>query len=362
VKDVATRGDGISAPAERVALRASQSLGSPGVEIINRPPPSSRSAWSSVAWTLFHVGVCGVAALAVAANLGRLGWGWELSSHFRVQYGALLALAAVCYLAFGRRWRPALAAGLLSAVNLCLVVPVSSPPPLARGRHALRLVESNVYANNYETSRVIDFVRAAKPDIFLAIEVNFRWAEALEALQADFPYRRVVPAHHAHGLAIYSRVPLEDVEELRLGDPNFSWAFRVRFTLDGERVTLFGAHPYSPINAHHLEDRNRQLADLAALVRAEPGPTIVLGDLNVSPWSPYFQDFLTATRLIDSRRAFGIQATWPANAPPLGIPIDHCLVSRELAVNARMVGPRVGSDHLPIIIDLSLAEPAPEAQ
>jgi len=40
--------------------------------------------------------------------------------------------------------------------------------------------------------------------------------------------------------------------------------------------------------------------------------------------------------------------------PLLGIPIDHCLVSPEIIVTKRSVGPSVGSDHYPVIIDFSI--------
>jgi endonuclease/exonuclease/phosphatase (EEP) superfamily protein YafD len=41
----------------------------------------------------------------------------------------------------------------------------------------------------------------------------------------------------------------------------------------------------------------------------------------------------------------------------LGIPLDHCLVSPELAVVDRRRGPHVGSDHLPLLIEIQLPRP-----
>ena len=42
--------------------------------------------------------------------------------------------------------------------------------------------------------------------------------------------------------------------------------------------------------------RNRQLAGLARFISEREGPIILLGDLNVTPWSPYFTDFLRKVR------------------------------------------------------------------
>ena len=65
----------------------------------------------------------------------------------------------------------------------------------------------------------------------------------------------------------------------------------------------------------------------------------------------------TKTRLgvlLPSRLGFGVQATWPSvyRIPPMMIPIDHCLVSPDVRVVGRRVGPHIGSDHLPVIVEL----------
>jgi endonuclease/exonuclease/phosphatase (EEP) superfamily protein YafD len=40
---------------------------------------------------------------------------------------------------------------------------------------------------------------------------------------------------------------------------------------------------------------------------------------------------------------------------PLGrIPLDHCLVSSGLDVLDKRLGPQVGSDHLPVVIELQI--------
>jgi endonuclease/exonuclease/phosphatase (EEP) superfamily protein YafD len=81
---------------------------------------------------------------------------------------------------------------------------------------------------------------------------------------------------------------------------------------------------------------------------------MVLGDLNLSPWSPYFGDLLSSAGLRDSREGFGIQASWPTAVPLLRVPIDHVLYSPEVVINHRQIGPDVGSDHLPVVVDFSL--------
>jgi endonuclease/exonuclease/phosphatase (EEP) superfamily protein YafD len=79
----------------------------------------------------------------------------------------------------------------------------------------------------------------------------------------------------------------------------------------------------------------------------------VVGDLDTSPLAPTFQQLLDRTGLIDGARGFGWQATWPDPLPaPLRIRLNHVLHSAELGVTRFEVGEALGSDHLPIVVEL----------
>lgn len=67
----------------------------------------------------------------------------------------------------------------------------------------------------------------------------------------------------------------------------------------------------------------------------------------------FFRRLLARSGLIDTLRGRGYQPTWPGHFVPLWIPLDHCLVSPDLTVLDRRVGPHVGSDHRPVIVDLA---------
>jgi endonuclease/exonuclease/phosphatase (EEP) superfamily protein YafD len=84
----------------------------------------------------------------------------------------------------------------------------------------------------------------------------------------------------------------------------------------------------------------------------------LLGDLNVTPWSPYFQELLAATGLRDSARGWGLQPSWPTMSLLLRVPIDHCLISPELHVTERTLGPDIGSDHFPLLVTLAVQRPS----
>ena len=98
-------------------------------------------------------------------------------------------------------------------------------------------------------------------------------------------------------------------------------------------------------------ERDAQLRALATAISQSNGPTALIGDLNVTPWSPHFTSLTDATGLRDARLGFGLNATWPSNLPWFcRIPIDHCLVSSDVSIESFEVGDPIGGDHLPIIV------------
>jgi endonuclease/exonuclease/phosphatase (EEP) superfamily protein YafD len=98
--------------------------------------------------------------------------------------------------------------------------------------------------------------------------------------------------------------------------------------------------------------RNDQLRAIAKFLQGVEGSRLVMGDLNTTSWSPHFRDLLAATGLVDSRRGRGMQPTWTAFRGLVRLPLDHVLVSPDITVTARRVGPPIGSDHLPVIVEL----------
>jgi endonuclease/exonuclease/phosphatase (EEP) superfamily protein YafD len=100
--------------------------------------------------------------------------------------------------------------------------------------------------------------------------------------------------------------------------------------------------------------QERQLAAVAERVRSVEEPLVVMGDFNTTPWSRLFAGLVGRTGLCDSRAGFGIQASFPSDMPVVRIPIDHLLASCSIGVRARRIGPQVGSDHLPVIVDLTI--------
>ncbi len=61
---------------------------------------------------------------------------------------------------------------------------------------------------------------------------------------------------------------------------------------------------------------------------------------------------LEVGKLSDSEQGFGPQPSWSTELLIPVVPIDHFLVSKDIEVLNRVLGPNIGSDHLPVYVDL----------
>ncbi|MCU0565239.1 MAG: endonuclease/exonuclease/phosphatase family protein [Oculatellaceae cyanobacterium Prado106] len=97
------------------------------------------------------------------------------------------------------------------------------------------------------------------------------------------------------------------------------------------------------------------MENVAEYVRSRQHPTIVMGDLNTTMWSPIYRPLIHLTGLHNSRQGFGVQPSWVVDIPAFQIPVDHCLVSPSFRVLNNRIGRDIGSDHYPLIADLWLS-------
>ena len=238
-------------------------------------------------------------------------------------------------------------------INGLLIAPVYGRRAPVVPSELFRALSANLWIYNHSYEQVRRFLRDAKADLVILQEVTEAWRQALGDVLAEYHCAEAEPFPGGFGVFVLSRAPIERTEIARSGSAILPSVI-VRIRLHGKPVTVIGAHPRSPTSPARARRRNWQLAELAGVVQRQEGPVLVMGDLNTTSWSDAFQRFLRATRLRDSRRGFGLQPTWPAQIPWLRIPIDHCLVSPEIIVHRRQVGRRIGSDHLPIVVDFSL--------
>jgi endonuclease/exonuclease/phosphatase (EEP) superfamily protein YafD len=314
---------------------------------------AGRVAWSRrgprlVAAALALLGLASLAALAAP-----FGWPFELFAHFRAQY-AVAAVLLGALLAWQRSFALAAAALLLALWHgLPPVQRTLAAAPVACEGQSFTAVTANVRYRNPDRARFVDWLNANPADLVVVQEVTAEWAATLD-VQAGYPHRYLLARPDPYGIGVLSRWPLESVGPVDLagdGLPSLSGVAIV----DGRPVRFLGLHTRWPVLPALARVRDLSLERAADLVRAEPLPVIVLGDLNLTPDSPAFARLLEASGLRDAVAGPRWQPTWRAGFWPLALRIDHVLVSPGLCVEQAVVAKSIGSDHRPVVARLRLA-------
>jgi endonuclease/exonuclease/phosphatase (EEP) superfamily protein YafD len=290
----------------------------------------------------------------VTGFLGRLWWVFELTSHFRPHLALVLgALAAIW--AMKRRWRMTAVCGVAAAANASLVFFLLCPEAhlVATAGPRLRLVSLNVHTANV-SDLVLEFLRRTDADVLLLMEVNERWMSALGSLRTNYPYVIAEPREDNFGIALFSRLTLTNIEVVEFGNAEVP-SIAVTVAVGGQDIFLLGTHPLPPSSAENARLRNEQLKEIAARIRHFAMPAIVLGDLNCTPWSPYFSELLRDGGLKNPSQGRGLFGSWPAWMRFARISLDHCLVTPLIHASNKQLGPQVGSDHLPLVIELQIS-------
>lgn len=276
----------------------------------------------------------------------------DLLTHF--QLPALLT-TIVAFVVLVRRHRRQ--AAILAILALCQAVPLfrySGSNPIAPDIDSpprLRILMANVYAKNRNFTALVQLIEREQPDIVGIVEYSRHWQYALirTQIRERYPYRIEHP-HGPQGLALWSRIPFVDAPPVEVLTPGGSPAAHVTIRYGGRPVRLWLVHPPNPLFEGAIS--NVDLLALGTRIGYERGSQLVVGDLNRTEGSPFFDDFRRLTGLRDSRYGFGAQPSWPSWCP-YRIAIDHAFLSPDLAVANRRLGPPIGSDHLPLILDIA---------
>ncbi len=293
-----------------------------------------------------------VAVVSLAAFFGATWWSLDLVSSFRPQYAVTLLVAGSLLLV--RRWRRLGSAVLLAGVvNAAVVAPLFLGSPATGGDDAFRVLSFNVHSSNDAYGAVVDYIRRTEPDVVFLHEATRLWEESLA--QAGLGYE-IVPGRDGLIFGTLALVPPgAAARTLGFGVEGRRAVEVVAPGPGGETISLLGIHPVSPVNEHRSALRDAQLDFAAEWAASRDGPVVVAGDFNATPWSAAFRRFVDDSGLRSSQTGFGIQASFPADSnPAVRIPIDHLLVSEGLGVRDRRLGPALGSDHFPLLVDLVL--------
>lgn len=309
-------------------------------------------------------------------------YGWriylEVFSHFQVQYFILcLILTGILILL---KYRTLILIGCLCCAFLSVQIwPWYLPPNhlTASDREAdFRILIANVNTQNTSYNQVLDLVRAEAPDIAVFMEVNRTWKDQLDTLSNILPYSSGQTNPYNLGLLVYSNQVLNKTKIEVFGTGN-NPSVITEIMIGTEPILILATHPLPPLKPQFFHSRNQQLDLVSQYLESvshdsqreiatsnEADRMLLVGDLNITMWSPYYKRLARKTNLQNARDGFGILPTWPMPVtykPIPGwlttlflIPIDHCLFSQGLAITNVHLGAQIGSDHRPLIVDVEV--------
>ncbi|MBN8609760.1 MAG: endonuclease/exonuclease/phosphatase family protein [Deltaproteobacteria bacterium] len=259
---------------------------------------------------------------------------------------------------------------------LAILVPWSLewlPATLGRddSRHAdLRVLSTNLLAPS-PTPALAREILAIDADVVLVQEASDEWWAVLETEGVLARYPHHVEETHSFredymGIAILSRLPITRSAVERLGGTFVPYAWADITTEDGQHVRLYSIHTWPPFAPSLLEmhvDQMAHLRHLAARDREDDAldAIVIGGDFNASPMSRQYRLLRDiGVTSAHERMGRGFATTWP-NLPVLPVPVppmrlDHVFVAGEhVEVVSVREGIGEGSDHLPVLVELSLA-------
>lgn len=338
------------------------------------------------------LGALAAGALGLAAFAGPDYWLSDNMSFFLMQYlAAGLAGCLVGLLGMLLRHRFALLYRTLWSIGFITLVLLAGLTgnrtlahtrdlgPLAEEQQKIKVISINLEHLFLGDKILQDFLESEKPDILVLQETIWglqaqRWKKLGLPVGSlgmhGFP--GYVEVGTLGGVVIYSRFPVLERETRVVrglpqpGESVYYDADReiLSVTLDTGETPLHvvGIHPDSPRTFERWLDKRAYLDEvdrfLGELTAQNAGNILAIGDWNSSPWSGRFQQTLA---LHDLGTAY--PGGWPQNSRfffdyrlrwVLGAPVDQFMVTRGIDVSSVALGPDIGSDHVPLIVEIGL--------
>lgn len=292
-----------------------------------------------------------VAGLCLGLGLlAEISWLCDLLTHFRWQYAAILLACGGALLCL-KHWRSGLASLVAGGAVLATLI---QPAPATVPHPTLKVLSFNVLKTNERRNEICDFIEKEQADVVVLSEINEKWASQIARLRQTYPHVLSSSPKKLYDVVILSRHPFQTTDATDFKKRRYAEA---TIFVNGTTYHVTAAHTAPPTSEINSQWRNEQLLALGQELAGQPR-AILCGDLNTSPFSPWYARMLKISGLADTSRGAGYSPTWMRAFPPIAVPIDHILLSQDLALVSRKVGPSLGSDHSPVIVELATSPPS----
>ena len=221
--------------------------------------------------------------------------------------------------------------------------------------NTLAILVSNVLMTNRDYPKLIDLIKEKNPDLFLTLESDKGWEQALDTLEYEYKHSVKVPLDNLYGMHLYSKLPLEDIEVRYLVKDDIPSIHGFVKLENGHRAKIHCLHPRppSPTESKTSTKRDAEILMIGNDMEEDPKLTLVFGDLNDVAWSRTTKIFQRVSGLMDPRRGRGFFNTFSTEYRLLRWPLDHVFHSNDFTLMAISRGRHIGSDHFPMYIKLN---------
>lgn len=295
------------------------------------------------------------AGASVAAQQGQHSLQWDILAHFAPVWfagGVICGLTALAALHGLSRWAIIAMSAVAMVASAALMAPeltrAIGPQAGANAAGRLKVIQFNVWSHNSEPEATVDWIAAQHADIAILEETTPEFRRLVEARTG---WRSVCRDCE---VMIYSALPMTR-GYIAAAPATGPLAHAVLKDAQGT-FDVLGVHNSWPTDG---QDQQRQEARLArAISELRRERTIATGDFNSTPWSFSRRSWDKAFGLVRRDRAV---FSWPAGritqrrikVPFPILPIDHVYAGSGWATVSVTRGPKLGSDHYPVVAILA---------
>lgn len=222
--------------------------------------------------------------------------------------------------------------------------------PTENASDKIKIISCNIYQFNEEYQRFIDLINKEKPDIFLTMESDSKWENAMRVLEKDYPNYEKVTLDNTYGMHFYTKLNVISKQTHYFVADDLPSIEAELKTRDGHRFVFFGTHPPppSPTEEENSKERDGDLLSIAKKVRNYTLPVLVIGDFNNVAWAKSSILFKKTSKLIDARIGRGIISTFHSKYWFFRVPLDLLFHSPDIFIDKLFIYPSIGSDHFPV--------------
>ena len=211
-------------------------------------------------------------------------------------------------------------------------------------------ISANVFKDNDAYERFISVINEYKPSIFLTLESDSKWENALNTFDNEYPYSIKIALDNTYGMHLYSALKILEYKiHYFVADDLPSIEAKME-TENGYIFTFFGVHPPppSPTEEETSKERDGELLSIAKRIKKIAETSIVMGDFNNVAWAKSSILFRKTSKTLDGRMGRGFISTYHAKYFFLRFPIDLVFHTADIFIEKLKKLSYFGSDHFPI--------------